>query len=259
MSEITFGTPNLFVLGAAKCGTTSLWHVLSRHPEVQVSYVKEPSFFCSYFQDISNPVIYYSLFDDTRKWRVDSSHVYLTNPESPEVLSRLFPHARFILILRDPIKRAYSLYRWMRRHNHADGKPYEPIESFVEALHVENERYHSSTFWKQCRQYPWNFFYCRSSLYDEQIGRYLKMFSREQFLILSLADFCTNPRNTCDHIGSYLGIDPDPFLETERWHFNADVTAQEPPAEAMDFLKPRLAEVQSRTEQLLGLSLNFSV
>jgi len=259
LSETTFGTPNLFILGAAKCGTTSLWYVLSRHPDVQVSRVKEPSFFCSYFQDISNPVIYFSLFDENRKWRVDSSHVYLTNPESHEILSRLFPGARFILILRDPIKRAHALYRWMRRYNHADGNPYEPIDSFTEALHVENDRYHSSTFWKECRQYPWNFFYCRSSLYYEQVERYLKVYPLKQFLVLTLADFARDPTTACEQIAKFLQIDAGPLLVSDEWQFNVDASAEEPPVEAVDFLQPKLCDVQSRTEQLLGLSLNFSM
>ena len=259
MTATTFGTPNLFILGAAKCGTTSLYNVLSRHPEVHVSYIKEPSFFCSYFQAVSNPVIYHSLFDNKSKWRVDASTMYLTNPETPEVLSHLFPEARFIIILRDPVKRAHALYRWMRRHDHVDGKPYELIDCFNEAVNIENERFHSPAFWQGCRMYPWNYFYWRSSLYYEQIERYFKVFRREQILVLTLADFAADPGSSCDSISEFLGIDLQPFLGSDEWSFNVDASPSAPPVEAIDFLREKLSDVKPRTEQLLELSLNFSM
>lgn len=259
MTSTSFGTPNLFLLGAAKCGTTSLYNVLSRHPKIHVSHIKEPSFFCSYFQNVSNPVIYCSLFDENRPWRVDASTMYLTNPETPEVLSRLFPKARFIIMLRDPAKRAHALYRWMRRYNHVDGNPYEPIDCFTEALHVENDRFHSPMFWRGCRMYPWNFFYWRSSLYYEQIERYLRVFHRDQFLVLTLADFAADPGNSCQMISDFLGIDSQPFLGSDEWSFNVDTSRREPPLEAIDFLREKLSDVKGRTEQLLGFSLNFSM
>jgi hypothetical protein len=257
--SVIFGTPNLFILGAAKCGTTSLYNIVSRHADIQVSSVKEPSFFCSYFQDVSNPIGYFSLFDDRRKWRVDSSHVYLTNPESPQILSRLFPQARFILILRDPVKRTHALYRHMRRYLHGDGQPYEPIPDFQSAVQVEDARYHSPQFWRECRQYPWNFFYWRSSLYGEQIERYLQLFPRDQFLVLSMAQLARDPHDLCRKIAGFLELDAAPLLDGEDWHFNADSDVQDPPPEALSFLQSRLGGVQAQVEDLFRLSLDFSM
>ncbi len=156
--------PNLFILGAGKCGTTSLYHLLERHPEIKASEIKEPSFFCSYFQVIQNPIVYFHLFDPPRKYRLDASHVYFSNPETPQVLFDLFPDARFILSLRHPKARAHSLYQHMRRARHADGRPLELVETFQDALALEAERFHSDSFFSTCRHYFWNFMYMRSSL-----------------------------------------------------------------------------------------------
>ena len=49
--------PNLFIIGAAKCGTTSLHHYLDQHPEVSMSEVKEPRYFCRHFDDLGLPAV----------------------------------------------------------------------------------------------------------------------------------------------------------------------------------------------------------
>src|SRR5205823_7828937 len=130
--------PNLFVLGAGKCGTTTLHNLLSLHPSIVMSKPKEPSFWCRSFQVVKNPMEYFSLFSvrngATAIYRGESSHVYFSNPETAEVIAALFPDAKFIVILRDPMQRAYSLYRHMRRGNH------ESIPTFHEALVKEDER-----------------------------------------------------------------------------------------------------------------------
>jgi len=160
--------PNVFILGAGKCGTTSLYHILRQHQDIHISSIKEPSFFCSYFQMVKDPITYFRLFNSDARYRLDTSHVYMSNPETAPVLKGLFPQAKFIVILRDPKKRAYSLYLHMRRFNHHDGQPFEDLTDFVAALKAEEERYASATFFENCRQYFWNFMYCRSSLYDQQ-------------------------------------------------------------------------------------------
>jgi hypothetical protein len=232
---------------------------LSRHPKVQPSRIKEPSFFCSYFQDIKNPVTYFSLFENDVKWRVDCSHVYLTNPETHQILARLFPEARFILILRDPVRRSHAQYRWMRRYTHADGRPYELIDSFGEALAVENDRYHNPDFWTDCRQYPHNFFYSRSSLYHEQIRRYLDVFGRERFLFLTLAELSNDPVGTCERIAGFLDIDPGPFVDGDEWKFNVDARPLELSSTDEALLNANLLGVKSETENLLNLELDFSL
>jgi len=151
-----------------------------------MSRPKEPSFFCSYFQVVSNPIDYFRLFDSSCRWRGDSSHLYLSNPETAPILHALFPEARFIVILRDPRARAHSLYRHMRRYKHEDGEPLELLESFEEALLAEEHRYTDAGFPRSCRQYFWNFMYCRSGLYDLQLERYFKLYGRDKFSDLDL-------------------------------------------------------------------------
>ena len=98
--------PNLFILGAGKCGTTSLYHILRQHKDIHVSSIKEPSFFCWYFQVVKDPITYFHLFDSNARYRLEASHVYMSNPETAPVLKALFPQAKFIVTLRNPKKRS---------------------------------------------------------------------------------------------------------------------------------------------------------
>lgn len=199
--------PNFFLLGAAKSGTTTLYHYLNKHPGIYMAKVKEPSFFCDTFQVVKNPIHYFQLFDevDNEACIGEASHVYMTNPTTAEVLYLLFPHAKFIVILRNPVDRAYSLFQHMRRHG------YETAQDFNLALKLENKRFHSETFTKNCQQYFYNYMYYRSGLYTEQLRRYYTWFSKEQFHIVSLQMLREDPRNTISKIYRFLGVNDDFF------------------------------------------------
>jgi hypothetical protein len=110
--------PNFFVVGGQRAGTTSLYEYLRRIPEVYMSAVKEPYYFAPNFP--SNPYIrriaardeYLSLFRNTRGERLigEASPLYLWDVESPVLIHKVVPDARIIMILRDPIERAFSSY-----------------------------------------------------------------------------------------------------------------------------------------------------
>lgn len=197
--------PNFFILGAGKCGTTSLYHALNQHPQIHMPVVKEPSFFSTGFQVIKNPVEYFNLFPsgDGKLRYGEASHVYFSSPETAPVLQQLFPYAKFLLIFRNPVHRAHSLYRHMRRTGD------EPVASFEEALDAEDGRFADPDFSRTCGQYFWNFMYYRSSLFDEQLRRYLDLFPQEQFFFLTLGEWRSGPEAWLRDIFGFLGVDPD--------------------------------------------------
>lgn len=221
--------------------------------------MKEPSFYCSYYQFVTNPVTYHSLFENAFTWRIDSSHVYLTNPESAELLALLYPASRFIVILRDPVERAHALYRHMRRYNHPDGQPYEQVDDFLEALLIEDERFHSNAFWTNCRQYPWNFFYRRSGHFHEQVERYFEHFPRESFLFLTLSDLASDPLRTLSRVAEFLEICFGPFSELSDFRFNMDTNRSGMEKQARDYLQVHLGPVWGQVETLIGHRLNRGI
>lgn len=252
-------TPNLFILGAGKCGTTALYYLLKQHRDIHVSAIKEPSFFCSYFQDVKDPITYFGLFNSPARYRVDASHVYMSNPQSPPVLAALFPKAKFIVTLRDPKRRAYSLYLHMRRNFHLDGNPLEEIGDFESALRAEAERSSSEAFFADCRQYFWNFMYCGSSCYDEQLTRYLSHFGRGQFHFLTLAELANSPDRAIGGIAKFLGLDKSDFQQARIEELNS-AGAYEPPSASSDaIMEARFQGMQERVDRIVGRRLDWSL
>ncbi len=203
--------PNFFILGAGKCGTTSLYHALRQHPQIHLPDVKEPSFFSEGFQVIKNPAEYFNLFPAREgKTRYgEASHVYFSAPETAPILHQLFPEAKFILILRDPVYRSYSLYQHMKRTG------YESLNSFEQALAKEDLRFSDPAFKSNLRQCFWNFMYCRSSLYDEQLRRYLDYFPMRQFFVLTLGEWKAEPELWVRNIFQFLEVDSSVHVDTE--------------------------------------------
>ena len=241
--------PNLFILGAGKCGTTSLHHALSGHPEIYLTRVKEPSFFSSGFQVVANPIEYFNLFPETEGKRLygEASHVYFSAPEAAPVLRQLFPDARFLLMVRDPVLRAHSLYRHMRRYGH------EPLSTFERALGAEDARFADPEFRADCPQYFWNYMYVRSSLYDLQLRRYLDLFPRRQFLVLTLGEWASEPERRVREIFRFLEVD-----ETARVDVAPQNQAETEPALAAATraaLDERFRGLRERLEALVGREL----
>lgn len=241
--------PNLFILGAGKCGTTSLYHALRGHPQIHMARVKEPTFFSPDFQIVSNPIDYFNLFPESEGKRLygEASHAYLSAPEAAPVLRQLFPDARFLLIVRDPVQRAHSLYRHMRRYRH------EHLSTFEKALDAEDVRFADPKFRANCPQYFWNYMYVRSSLYDVQLKRYLDLFPRRQFFVLTLGEWAAEPERRLREICRFLDVNENAFMDVAPQ--NQAEAAPPLAAATRAALDERFRGVRERLEALVGREL----
>jgi hypothetical protein len=113
--------PNLFIVGAAKAGTTSLYHYLAQHPDIYMAPVKEPHFFSrihpapeleAFFPHVSDEADYLSLFANAHAETVrgEASTSYLSHPDVADAIWQKRPEAKIVIMLRDPVERAYSNY-----------------------------------------------------------------------------------------------------------------------------------------------------
>jgi len=138
--------PNLLIVGAAKSGTTSLHNYLNQHPEVFMCNPKEPHFLINKEigveripVGISNFQEYENLFEEGKhkKFRGESSVMYLMYPEIviPKIKDLLGYDAKIIIMLRNPIERAYSGYQHVKRYNVKEELDFE------NALATSEERY----------------------------------------------------------------------------------------------------------------------
>ena len=120
--------PNLLIVGAAKSGTTSLHHYLDQHDEVFMSKHKEPHFLINNEEGVNkipNGINkyrdYIRLFDNSKnyKYRGESSVMYLQFPEITikNIIKYLDDDIKIIIMLRNPIDRAFSGYQHVKRYN----------------------------------------------------------------------------------------------------------------------------------------------
>jgi hypothetical protein len=180
--------PNFFVIGAAKCGTTSLHFYLDQHPQISMSRVKEP---CVFSQPLWWPRLetYDGLFDERAIRRGESSTSYARYPVEGDAAPRIhqaFPHAKLIYLVRDPVERIISEYI-----QHVDGGVER--RSIDEALTDFED--------------PRNFYVC-GSRYATQVMRYLEYFDASSLLVLEQSELREKRAETLRKVFEFLDVDP---------------------------------------------------
>jgi hypothetical protein len=219
--------PDFFIVGAPKSGTTAMFEYLAAHPEVFTPARKEPTHFAddldtgtradsNYFtRDLAD---YLGLFaGSSGEKRVGEGSVwYLYSEVAAERIKKFAPHARIIVMLRDPVEMAYSLHA----QRLASGA--EDISSFEEALAAEAER-------AEGRRIPRTAFVVRGLLYREvvryadQVRRYLDAFGRDRVLVLFFEEFAAEPGAAYRQVCEFLDIDPSYAPSFERVNQNTVV------------------------------------
>ena len=189
--------PNFMCIGAAKSGTTSLYDILKQHSDVFTPSFKEPHFF-----DIStvyeNGVSWYekTYFNGVKKEKCigDFTPTYLFDKYAPErILESLGENVKFIIILRNPVDRAYSHYLHSKRDLH------ERL-SFKNAIKKKvNENNNYLTYLRRS--------YVEQGKYANMLKRYFALFSKDNFLILHFEeDFIAEREQTILKIFKFLNI-----------------------------------------------------
>jgi len=194
--------PNFLIVGAARSGTTSLFDWLRGHPQIFMPAWKEPSYFVDGY-GLSDWDKYLTLFAPGRGKKAigEASAAYLAAPESPPWIQRELGTPRIIMILRDPVRRAMSLYAWMTMEG------YEPAPSFEAALDAEPLRMADPAFARNCPQYFWDYCYFHSGLYAEQVERHLDTFGRGSVRIYLFEDLVEKPGEVLKDVCGFLDVD----------------------------------------------------
>jgi Sulfotransferase family len=202
--------PDVLIVGAPKAGTSALHAALAQHPQIYASPVKEPKYYMCW--DAPPPAYrgpgdahsnqewiwrradYEALFREAPKdaVRLQSTPFYLYMPGARRRIAEELPEAKLIVIVRDPIDRAYS--NWM--HLWVDGL--EPISDFVEAWHAEDRRVADgwAPFWH----------YHRLGRYGEQLADLFGLVERERVLVLRYWQLVSHPDETLNRVARFLGI-----------------------------------------------------
>jgi len=207
--------PNLLIVGAAKSGTTSLHNYLKQHPEIFMSNHKEPHFLIN--KEIGENRIpkgvkklneYSSLFDgsDTFKYRGESSAMYLQFPNIAikNIKKYLEKDLKIIIMLRNPIDRAFSGYQHVKRFN------VDEELTFAQALDVCEDRYFKQTSLTPATRY------IHIGMYYDFVKKFMHSFSGQVHVII-YDDFITDTQNELSKVFSFLKVKKIDVNITEKY------------------------------------------
>ena len=200
--------PNFFIVGAPKCGTTSLHEYLQRHPDVFMPFYKEPHFFGSDLQGSrfrqfrDQPERYLKLFRDARgeKRIGESSPWYLASRCAAEEIYAYDPRAKIIIMLRNPVDMMYSMWSQFRYSGN------EQIETFEDALAAEPERRQGKCI-RRAAHCISGLYYRDMARFSGQVQRYFDRFGSENVKVIIFDDFKTDTAATYRTVLNFLDID----------------------------------------------------
>lgn len=194
---------HLFIVGAQRSGSTYLYQALDSHPQVNMIHPvrPEPKFFMNE-ELVAQSREYYerTYFADRKpesRYLGEKSTSYIERPEAARRMKAFYPDARILMILRDPVLRAYSNYRFSVAHK------LEPL-SFAEALMAEPERLRSAAFTTSVTPYA----YCKRGHYMDYIESYLEVFDAGQLCVLIFEEFA-NDLASVQRLYRWLDVEQD--------------------------------------------------
>jgi sulfotransferase family protein len=259
--------PDFLLVGTKRGGTTSMHHLLLQHPDMIPMFparrLKSPMYFSQHYDRgerwyrshfPTSP--YRRALESTRRRPTvagEASPYYLYNPYAAQRIRDDVPDVKIVIMLRDPVRRAYSHY-WERVDNGV-----EPL-TFAEALAAEPQRlageldrmaanplYYSEA-------HDW-YSYRDRGLYADQLRRYFELFPRERVLIITSELFYRDEQASFDQITDFLGLPRHVLAAKPRYNY-LPVAKMDPAIEAelIDFFRAPNEDVYT----LLGTDLGWS-
>jgi hypothetical protein len=210
-------TPNLFIVGHPRSGTSSLHHYLKQHPDIFMTAIKEPNFFASDFRKESDAFHQKQLYFPYRtenqylklykKWTYEktageASATNLCSKVSAQEISRFNQASRIIMMFREPVEFLHSF------HSAARFALGEHHQYFKTAIAAEKDRREGRGFSKRVIAPSW-LFYSEFVKYTEQIHRFWSYFDQEQIKIIIFNDFKINTPGIYKEVLEFLSVDPN--------------------------------------------------
>ena len=196
--------PDFYVVGAPKCGTTSLYCYLRQHAGLFMPEVKEPNFFCSDFasiQKFKTVEDYSKLFTSARESQLigEASPWYLYSKSAIQNILDVQPNAKFIVMLRNPVDAVISHFNYMRYFL------VEDREDILEAVALEDRGMERKAALRHRHAKPF-LNYKGLFSYSEQIARIKKLVPAENLLVVFFEEFFQNPAQNFPKITNFLNL-----------------------------------------------------
>lgn len=191
--------PNLFVPGAQKSGTSTLYDYLASHPAIYMSPNKEPNYLTRTDKSVAD---YELMFGEARgvRYRGEASTGYMTSRQAVAMMERLIPDPRFVFVLRNPIDRAWSHYWWISGRYGREPRPFR--EAFLHDASAPAPD-----------PMPENRGYFHGGHYDRWIRMYARVFGMDRVFVTTFDRLIAEPLATVNQVCDFLDLDPLPRLE----------------------------------------------
>ena len=198
--------PNLFIIGAPKCGTTFLYHYLKEHPDIYFPDFKEPHFFGSdlirrhgaYNLNLEE---YQNLFKTDKKVIGEASTFYIFSKESAKEIYNFNPKAKIIIMMRDLVDLVHSM------HSQFVFSGDEIVEDFKEALDLENERLNGRNIPDQTTVLNKLFYINNILSLPQNIKSFIDYFKEDNIKFIFLDDIRNNPNKVFFDTLKFLNVD----------------------------------------------------
>lgn len=217
--------PNFIIIGAEKCGTTSLYHYLNQHPEVYMSPEKEPCYYI--FKNgtpsilgseinkdvflrtrIKNEQEYSKQFEGVNMQKAigEASASYIYVKEAAENINNELPNAKLIVVLRNPVERAYSNFL------HCIRRGVEPLRDFNEYVqsHVEQTRIKNKV--------GLVLYYIEKGFYFKYLSEYFQLMNKENIKVIVYDELKQNPEKVVETIFNFLGLNQSFKIDVSEHH-----------------------------------------
>lgn len=247
--------PDFIIIGGRRCGSTSLFNYLSENPSIGKSLRKEIHFFStkqnksirwykSHFPSIREKN---SFIKKSNKQFIcgEASPHYLSHPLAPLRIKKILPKVKMIVLLRDPVERAYSDFKHSDKEtlSFEEALENEPIRLFGEEEKIKNDPKYISIL-------QWNFAYATQGIYVKQIQNWLSYFPLEQFLFLRSEDLFLNPSEVLKNVYQFLGLE---YFELKNYKkYNATDSSKKMKTETKIKLYDFFRNYNTELEELIG-------
>ncbi len=232
-------SPDIFLIGAAKAGTTTIAEWMTMNPDIALSKIKEsnyfskeidPANFSKAFNSISSPIpakywkgeelefihqgfirdsqLYARLFEHSIKGQklADCSTSYFWSKKAPDLIKKNSPNAKVLLILRNPVDRAWSHYRMARKYGLTQ-------ESFLKELEKD---FLSKSVWGRSQ----NFYHL--SCYSERLNHWMQNFDKNQLRVEIYETFFRDPQQNWNRVCGFLEVNPNSISKVDKKHESQD-------------------------------------
>lgn len=190
--------PDFFIVGAPRAGTTSLYEYLKQIPEIFLPEIKEPNYFSISIDPtllLSKPIRdkskYLKLFESIKEEKLigEASPTYLWDPKAPTLICQANPKSKIIIILRNPIERAFSHYLMLVGHGNITSNFMKEVK---ESINSKEDDYSGRII--------------KAGLYARQVKRYFDLFGKDNVQVLIFEEFFSNTKESLKNLLGFLNI-----------------------------------------------------